>query len=233
MAQTTQPKKANLLLNLVFNILIPTLILINLSSEKYLGPELGIIVALSFPLTYGLYDYWKSREINIFSALGLVSILLTGGIGLLKLSPEHLAIKEASIPGLLGLAILISLKTRYPLIRLVIYNDKLLNLSKIEENLQHYNNKKTFERILVKASWLLAGSFFLSSILNYGLAKFIVTADGGTEEFNSQLGQMTALSYPIIAIPATLVMVLTLFYLFSNIRRLSHLKLEEIIHRRS
>jgi hypothetical protein len=49
--------------------------------------------------------------------LGLVSILLTGGIGLLQLDTRWLAVKEAAIPGLIGLAVLMSTRTRYPLVK--------------------------------------------------------------------------------------------------------------------
>ncbi len=41
---------------------------------------------------------------------------------------------------------------------------------------------------------------------------------------------MTAYSFPVIALPATLVMMVALFYLFSRIKTLTQLTLEEIIH---
>ncbi|MGB2256241.1 MAG: VC0807 family protein, partial [Spongiibacter marinus] len=90
--------------NLLFNIVIPTLILTKFSGEEDLGPSLSIIIALAFPVSFGAWDYIKTRRTNIFSILGFVSILLTGGISLLELDPQYIAIKEAAIPGLIGLA---------------------------------------------------------------------------------------------------------------------------------
>ena len=82
------------------------------------------------------------------------------------------------------------------------------------------------------ASLMVAGSFFLSSALNYLLAILIVTAMPGTVEYNEQLGKMTALSFPVIALPATLVMVGAMIYLFTGITRLTGLDLEHIVKHR-
>ena len=77
---------------------------------------------------------------------------------------------------------------------------------------------------------MLAGSFFVSSILNFILARVILKAEPGTEAFNEQLGQMTALSFPVIAVPAVIIMIATFFYLFRQITHLTGLSLEECVH---
>lgn len=224
------PKKESLLANLLLNIVLPTLILTRLSSEEYLGTKLAIVVALAFPLGYGLRDFLSSRKINVFSALGIVSILLTGGMSLLQLDPEYIAIKEAAIPGLIGLATLISIGTPYPLVKIFLYNDKVLKLEKVAAALQQRGNTAAFQKTLRVASYLTAGSFFLSSCLNYVLAKVVLVSPPGTVAFNEELGRMTALSYPVIVLPAMLVMVVTLLYLFRNIRLLTGLTLEEVVN---
>jgi uncharacterized integral membrane protein len=220
----------NLLLNLAFNIIIPTLILTKLSGDDYLGTRLAIVVALSFPVAYGLKDFVTLRRLNFFSALGVISILLTGGISLMELDPAYIAIKEAMIPAIFGLATIVSLKTPYPLVKTFLYNDKILQTDRIAQALEDNGNNKRFEGCLANASWLVAGSFFLSSLLNYILATILITSQPGTVEFNEQLGKMTALSFPVIAIPAMLVLMGALFYLFRGITKLTGLKLEEVIH---
>lgn len=223
-----QPKE-NMLVNILLNIVIPTLILIKGSKEAYLGPTWGLIVALAFPLGYGVYDYSRTRKINLFSAIGLVSVMLTGGISLLKLPPEYMAIKEATIPGLIGLATLLSIYTPYPLVRTFLYNDKIMQVDKVQQALEHYNNVGAFEKSLTYATYMLAGSFFLSSALNYMLAKIVLVSPPGTEAYNSELGTMTALSFPVITIPSMIVFMGALYYLFRSITRLTHLHWEEII----
>ncbi|WP_323844840.1 VC0807 family protein [Microbulbifer magnicolonia] len=227
--ENAQPKKESLLANLLLNIVIPTLILTKLSGDDWLGTKWAIVVALAFPLLYGLRDLLQSGKVNFFSALGIISILLTGGISLLELDAKYIAIKEAAIPGLLGIATVASLYTRWPLVKTLIYNDRILDTAKIARVLAGNGNESAFERTLQQASWMIAGSFFLSSTLNYILAEVLLQSPPGTEAFNEELGKMTALSFPVIALPATIILMLVLFFLFRRIGKLTGLKLEEIM----
>lgn len=225
----TAPKRENLLLNLVFNIVIPTLILTKFSGDSQLGPQLGIVVALAFPIVYGVKDYFRLHKINFFSALGVFSVLMTGGMSLLEIDPKYIAIKEAAIPAAFGIATLISLKTKYPLVRIFLFNDMVMKTEVVHEALEQRGAEAAFDRALVVASAMLAGSFFLSSALNYILARIVLVSAPGTEAFNAELGKMTALSFPVIALPAMLVMMAALFYLFRQIKLLTQLELEDIL----
>ncbi|MDO3386420.1 VC0807 family protein [Gilvimarinus sp. SDUM040013] len=231
-ATTTKekPQKESLFLNILLNIVIPTLILTKLSGDEYLGTRNALVVALAFPLIYGIKDFISRREFNAFSILGTISILLTGGISLMELDPQYIAIKEAAIPGIIGLATLVSMKTRYPLVRTFLYNDKVLKTDLIGERLAQRGNGQAFDRALNMASYLVACSFFLSSFLNYVLAKWLLQSPPGTAEFNAELGKMTALSFPVIALPATIIMVIALLYLFQRIRKLTELDFEDVIN---
>ena len=222
-------KQESLLLNLLCNIILPTLILTKLSNEDYLGIKLAIIVALAFPLIYGLHDFITRGKLNFFSGLGVVSVSLTGGISLLEMDAIYIAIKEASIPGVLGVATLLSLKTSQPLIHTLLLNDKVFDVGRINQALDSNDSQSEFDQLLINASWILAGSFFLSSLLNYLLAVIILTAEPGTVAFNEQLVKMTALSFPVIALPAMAVMMGNIFYLFRGIKKLTGLELENIV----
>lgn len=227
--QQEPPKKENLFINLLLNIVIPTLILSKLSGEQNLGPEWAIVVALAFPVAYGIKDFGRAKKVNLFSALGVFSILMTGGMSLLHLDPKYIAYKEAGVPLVFGIATLLSLKTRYPLIRTFLFNEQILQVDKVNNALDEHNNQAAFEKALRVANYVVAGSFFLSSVLNYALAKYLLVSQPGTEAFNAELGKMTALSFPVIAVPATLVMMGALFYLFSRIKSLTQLELEDIM----
>ncbi|MGK0445517.1 MAG: hypothetical protein ACJA1U_002464 [Bermanella sp.] len=251
MSQQTPAKKESMLANLLLNIVIPTLILMKGSESPWLlaqlqgidaqlgwalgvfyqdhGIRLAIVVALAFPIIYGLHDFKRAGKVNMFSALGVFSILLTGGISLLELDPQYIAIKEAAIPGILGLVTVISLKTRFPLVKTFLYNDKILRVDRIAQALEENGTQQAFEKSLKVASWLVAGSFFLSSFLNYVLAKWIIVSPAGTAAFNEELGKMTALSFPVISVPATIVMMAALFYLFRSIKKLTGLGLEDVM----
>lgn len=223
------PPRENFLLNLGLNIVAPSLVLAKLSGPNALGTTWGLIVALAFPIGYGIQDFFRRRKFNLFSALGVVSVLLTGGISLLALPPHWLAVKEAAIPGLLGVAIVLSLRTRWPLVRGLLLNDAVLDTARIHTELANRGETAAFERALTQASWILASSFFLSATLNYVLATAVVTATAGSLEYNEQLGRLTALSYPVIALPAMLIMTGALFYLFRRITHLTGLTFEDLL----
>lgn len=224
------PKKENLLLNLACNIAAPTLVLMKLSGENRLGPVWGLVVALIFPLSYGIYDYVVRRKMNLFSIIGLVSVLLTGGLGLFKVDGIWFAVKEGAIPLVFGAIVLISAKTRRPLVREVLYNDQVIDVAKVDAALEQRGQRPEFERLLKRASVGLALSFLLSAILNFGLARYLLTSPAGTEEFNAQLGRMNMLNWPIIVLPSMVVTMLVFWRLMNGLTRLTGLELDDIFH---
>lgn len=221
-------QKENPLLNISLNIIIPALILMKGGKWLNLSPTFALTLALIFPITYGVYDFIKYKKYNFFSILGFVSILLTGGIGLLKLPKEWIAIKEASIPLAIGIVIFASQKTRYPLIRKLLFNDALVNVEKIETSLKENNQEKALDKLLKKCTWMVTASFILSAILNFILARVFIQNETGTQAFTEELGKMTAWSYPVIALPCTIVMMLALWSLFKGIKGLTGLEIEDI-----
>jgi succinate dehydrogenase/fumarate reductase cytochrome b subunit len=228
--KATTDERENPLVNILFNIVLPAVILAKFSTPERLGPVYGLLVGLAFPLGYGLYDFVRKRKANFFSLLGFFSILLTGSFGLMQLDGIWFAVKEAAVPLLIGLATVVSLKTRYPLVRTLLYNEKVIDVSRVDLELASRGNAAAFDKLLVYTTWLLAASFLLSAILNFGLAVFLLKSPAGSPEFNEELGKMTALSYPVIVLPSMLVTIVALWHLVSGIRKLTGLDLESIFH---
>ena len=226
-------KKNNPLIELLINIIVPSLILMKLSGAQYLGSVGALLLALAFPLVWGTMDLVKSRKFNIFSALGLVNILLTGGIGLLELDTQWLAIKEAAVPGIIGLVVLASIYTPYPLVKTLLFNPTIIDVDKVHQHLALRGNVEAFEARLQTGTILLSGTFFFSSVMNYLLATWIVTSPAGTEAFNEELGRLTLLSYPMIALPSTLMMIAVLYYLSRSTRELAGLGFTDILRQSS
>jgi len=227
--QDSQQHKPRPMVDLLISLIIPSFILMKLSDAENLGASGALITALAFPLGWGLFELYKYRKFNFIALLGLISVVLTGGIGLLQLDTQWLAVKEAAIPGLIGLAVLISTRTRYPLIKTLLYNPSILNVESIQQKLDENNNSAAFEARLLNATYLLSSTFLFSSIMNYILAKWIVTSPSGSAEFNEQLGQMTLISYPVIAIPSMLMMMGIFYYLWRTIHGMTGLPLEKIL----
>jgi hypothetical protein len=228
--QTKTKRPNNTLLELLFNIAIPSIILMKLSGDEYLGSMSALVVALLFPLGYGLYDFIKNKSLNFIALLGFLSTLLTGGIGLFELDVEWLAIKEAAIPLVIGLVVLISGFWGKPLIAKILLNPLLFNLDLIYETLSNKGKTQEFKAKIQRANHLLSVTFVFSATMNYLLAKWIVVSPAGTTQFNEQLGEMTMLSYPVIAIPSTIMLIAIMFYVVKSVMKLTSLKLEEVLH---
>ncbi len=228
--QSTKPQQQGFFGNLVFNIAIPVIIMTYASSDEYLGPAWSIVVALAFPLTYGLIELKNTRKVNMFSVLGIISVLLTGGISLLKLPAEYMAIKEAAIPAAIGLAVLITQFTKKPLVKALILNDQIINWDKLNGRLAETNSLELFNKKVAVSSYIVASSFFLSSVLNYGLAKYILVSEPGTTAYTEELGRMTALSYPVIVIPSMVLLIIALVYLFKQISKVTGDPIEDFMH---
>ena len=87
-----------------------------------------------------------------------------------------------------------------------------------------------FEGRLMRASYFFAGTFLFSAIMNYILARWIVTSPSGTQAFNEELGRMTLVSYPMIAIPSMLMMFGIFYYIWRQVRAMTSLETEQIFH---
>lgn len=217
-------KKENPLLNLGFNLIIPTVIMVRFSSDEYLGQVYGLVTALAFPLLYGFYDLIGAGKVNVFSIIGLVSIILTGGIGLLELDRTWMIVKETSIPLLMGLFVLASEIRKKPLLKSLL--DKMIDLEKVREVYQRENKSVQFEKRLTRSSYLLCSTFFISALLNFLLAYIVLEGKPGTEQYVQSIGKMTGYSFPVIALPMTIMVGGILYYLFNGIRKETNEELE-------
>lgn len=225
-----QPKRENMLVNLAFNILLPSLILAKLSGPEWLGPQLALVVALAFPLGYGIWDFAQRRTANFVSILGFVSTLATGGLGLMAVDGIWFAVKEASVPALIGLVLWASMGSKRPLVRQFLFNDQVIDVERVDAELAARNNQQAFEQLLRNASYLLVASFAFSAVLNFVLARWLLVSPAGSEAFNAELAQMNLLSWPIIALPSMAISMFALWRLIKGVSNLSGLPLEQIFH---
>lgn len=224
-----QPKPENLLLNLICNVALPTAIQTWGSGARGLGPKWGLVVALLFPLAYGLYDFAVRRRFNFISALGFTSVLITGGFGLMQLDGFWFAVKDGAIPGLIGLAVLASMNTKAPLVEELLYNPQVIDVARIDAALAERSNRPAFVHLMKGSSHLLALSFFLSAGLNFGLARLIITGQPGTEPFVQQLARMHWASLGGAVLPSMAMMMYALWRLLKGLEQLTGLTLDEIL----
>lgn len=234
MSKQEAPPKENGLLNIVFNIVLPVLILNKLS--KFIGPFWALVLALAFPLGYGAYDLIKRKKFNAFSALGLLNVLLTGGLALLGLHGFWFAVKEAAFPALVGLFVLGSAFTKKPFIETLFLNPALMKVDLLEERLKEKGKQKEFHDHMKSATVWLSLSFAFSAICNFVLARKIfinidstLSADAQSTVLNEQIAQMTTWSMAIIMVPSMIFLLGIFWYLMRGIKQHSGLSTEELL----
>ena len=235
-------KKENPIISILFNLVIPVVILKNGNNwlginEKVLGIETSVLVllfALSFPLIYFLNDLRINTKVNFISILGFLNVLLTGLIGILGekygISRNWFILKEGIIPLMIGVLVLLSMKSKTPLIKELIYNPAIFNIDKINENFQEGSQDK-FNRIFYQSTYLISASFFLSSLIQFFLASYIVTVDPGHPNFNNQVGTMTWVSYFVVMAPCMSMFGYALWSLIKGIKTLTGLETDQIINK--
>lgn len=232
MSATVAPKRAaepNPLVNILVNIVFPAVILNKFSGPERLGPVVALVVALSLPTLFGAWEFFTTRHRNFVSIIGFVSILLTGGLGLLQVDGIWFAVKEASVPSIIAVATLVSLKTKKPFVKLMLYNEKVVNLAAVDRALDLRGTRSGFDQLMAQTTFILAGSFIVSAILNFWLAVWLLKSPAGTPEFNEELGKMTALSYPVIVVPSLIVMMIAVWILIRGLKSLTGLEMNEIL----
>lgn len=229
-AATPRPKPENLWLNLICNIAAPALILSRFSAETRLGPMKALLVGLAFPLGYGIYDLARRRKWNMLSLIGLFSVGLSGGFGLLKVGGMGFAIKDAAVPASFAIALLATAGTRRPLVRELIMNESVMDVPRVETALAARHAHDAFARLLRRSTWMLALSFSISSVLNFIFARLIITAEPGTSEFTHQLGTMTWVSHTVLIVPNVGITIFVLWRLLAGLERLTGLSFDELFH---
>ena len=239
-------KHENPLANIMVNVLIPVIALSLLSKDEgkpwHIGPLWGMMVAVAFPVVYGIYDLISNQKMNFFSILGVASILLTGGItlyvwnedGTVKPNAAFLfAVKEATIPVTFGTAILTSHWTNKPLIRIFLYTSELFNVERIEENVQERKKTEDYQKLLFSTTVIIASSFFLSAILNYGLAMhFLVGSEHSRIAYNAAIGKLTGWGFLVIGLPSLLISLVAMWRLIQCLRKITGLVTEDIFVKR-
>lgn len=252
----SKPKQEHPLANILVNVLIPVLVLSYLSKDPvlqeklgktahpwHLGPIKAMIIALALPLGYGAWHFLKTRKGNFFSALGLASVLLSGGLTLYLWNPDGtvkpnagllFGIKEGLIPLILGVAILMSQRSATPLIRVFLYNDTIFDIPKIERRIAERGADTLYAALLRAATTIFAGSFFLSAALNVGLAQwffrsFDAHAPDALETYNAIVARLTGWGFAVIGLPLLVILFFILNRLLKGLREITGYTDEELM----
>lgn len=227
-------KPENPLLNILFNIIIPILILNK--GSKIIGSVPGLIVALAFPLSYGIYDYVKRRKTNAISILGLVNVLVTGSLAIFNIHGFWFAVKEAAFPLLVGLFVFGSAFTKNPFIATLFLNPQLVNVDLLKEKLAERNNESAFSALLKKATMWISLSFVFSATCNFLLALRIfgpidsaLSSEAQSVILNEQIATMTTWAMGVIVVPSMIFLIGIFLLLSRGMQKLSGLTEDQLL----
>lgn len=224
----------NPFLNILFNILLPVMILNK--GSKIVGPLWALVIALAFPIGYGAYDLFKRKKTNFISVLGLLNVGITGGLALSGLTGIWFAVKEAAFPAIIGLFVLGSAFTKKPFIETLFLNPSTIDIEKLESALAEKNSSTEFHGHLKTATMFLSLSFATSAILNFVLARRIfvdidplLDAAAQNDVLNQQIASMTSWSFVVIMVPSIILLLAIFWYLFRGIKKHTGLSVEDLM----
>ncbi len=200
------------------------------------GPLLALVLGLSLPIGYGIYDYVTRKKMNFISILGVLNVAFTGGFALLKLTGIWFAVKEAFFPALIGMAVFASNFFDRPFIRTLFWNTNVFQIDRIESRLAEKNAVPALQHLFKTATTFFGCTFAVSAVSNYVLAAKIFTPIDPTladlvqsEILNKQIADMTLKGYLVIALPMTVFMAILLWYMIRRLRQITNLPTEEIL----
>lgn len=222
-------KQENLWISIAANVIVPALLL---SKGKNWFPAVEpwawLLIALAFPCVYFLYDWLRRRKANFISVVGFAGTLLTGGIGLMKLAPVWMAVKEAAVPALI--AVLLAVFPRRKTEKFLL-NPQIFDVEKIEKLCAERGSRERLSERVGVCMRPVVFSFVLSAVLNFVLTKIIVVSDPAEnlEAFNTELGRLVWVSWIVIVLPCMAFMAWALFLLFKAIADATGTPAEELL----
>ena len=78
--------------------------------------------------------------------ISFVGVLLTGGLGLLKLGGFWFAVKDAAVSSVIGIAVLASVRAREPLVKTLFCNETVMDLPRVEGALRDRGTEAAYAK---------------------------------------------------------------------------------------
>jgi len=249
---SAKAKEESPLVNIIINVLLPVMVLSYMSKDAgmveepkpwHLGPHKALLIAILIPLIYGIYHFAKTKEFNLFSGIGLISVLLTGGVTLYLWNPDGtvkpdaafwFGLKEAVQPLILGGVVLASHWTKSPLFREFIYNEGLFDISRVEKAVEEKGIKESYAKLLFRNTLIFCASFVVSAILNMHLAQHFLgsldfTAINAQELYNQGVAKITGWGFVVIGLPLMVIAAFIIFKHSKDLQKLTGLPKEDVL----
>ncbi len=224
-------KPPNPILDILLTVVLPSMVLEWLSKPDRLGPFWALVMASLIPLGFGVYCLASGRGLDFFSILGLAAVLISGGLGLLKLDAFWFAMKEVCVPVFLGLAFPLSHSWGRPLVESVLLAPHLINRAVVERSLVTERQRAEFGLLLYKASWGLGVAMLLSAAGNFCLALHLLgDKEPGGEAFVRGIGTLNWAGFIVIGVPLLGAMLLVMIWFLRALQKLTGLERDDLMN---
>jgi len=219
------------LLDLLLTVVLPSAALEYLSANDRLGPFWALVVASLLPLGLGVYCWVTKSGLNLFSVLGLVAVIVTGGLGLLKLPAFWFGIKEIAVPVLIGIAFPLSHRWGKPIISSMLFAPHLINERALRAALDTPEKQASFDKQLFQASLGLGIAMLGSAVINFALAIYLIgNKEPGSEAYVKAIGTLNWGGTIIIGVPLLVAMMVVMVRFLRGIQRLTGLEKEDLLN---
>jgi hypothetical protein len=228
------PKQPNPFLDLALTVLLPSMALESLSTKPWMGPNApvwALVIASAIPLGYGIWCWINKTGLNFFSVFGLIAIILTGGLGLLKLETHWFALKEAAVPVVLGLCFPLSFVWGRPLIEALLLQPQVMNTKLLRSAVEAEPKASQFRQLIWRASLGMGGMMLVSALMNFALAMWLL--DGKTPqtpEHNSALSKLNWGGLIVIGVPMMAAMFFILIRLLKGLEKITGLERADLLN---
>jgi hypothetical protein len=219
------------LLDLLLTVVLPSAALEYLSAADRLGPFWALVVASLLPLGLGVYCWVTKSGLNLFSVLGLVAVIVTGGLGLLKPPAFWFGIKEIAVPVLIGIAFPLSHRWGKPIISAMLFAPHLINERALRAALDTPEKQASFERQLFQASLGLGIAMLGSAVINFALAMYLIgNKEPGSEAYVKAIGTLNWSGTLIIGVPLLIAMMVVMVRFLRGIQQLTGLEKDDLLN---
>jgi hypothetical protein len=216
---------------MVMTVDAPSLVLDELSSPSSLGPFGALLVSMIFPVGFGVWCWRKKMGWNIFSTIGLITILLSGGLGLLNLNAFWVSAKDALLGVAIGAAFPLSHFWGRPLMHAMFLQPHLVQVERLEAALELRGSRREFDREMFKGAWMIGLGMIGAAVLNYYLDMYLLRGKApGSEAYVKGLSTINWLSLVVLGVPLMIVMLGVFVWLLRRMQEISGLRREELMH---
>jgi len=229
MAKHNRPP-LTLTIQLGVGFILPTVILMTLSSESRLGPFVAMVLALLPPVLLEIYSFFTGRKASLLSLFAIVGILLIGVISLFGLSEEWLGIRRAAIYGIGAVAIGAILLFKRSWIDKGL--NKVVDMPVVRVAAKENKSEAEISRHIAKVGYLLMVLLIIVAVWSYVLTIIVINAPTGSSEFNAEYAQLRLIGIPFVSVPLLIGTAALLVYLVSGFEKITGIAIETLLKKK-